>query len=93
MRLPPGYTVATHKGQMIFPRFEKGEKLPRTHFFITSPVEACRSSRIDRIYCTLWDDELLVVRPATFIPNTSGAEALREFKRFQACGARSTAAF
>ena len=69
------------------------EQNSHTHFFITSPVEACRSSRIDRTYCTLRDDELLVVRPATFIPNTSGAEALREFKRLQARGARTTAAF
>ena len=60
---------------------------------ITSPVSACRSSKIDRTYCTLTDDELLVVRPATFIPNTTGSEALREYKRLLSRGSSPGAAF
>ena len=52
-----------------------------THYFISTKVQDCRSSRIDRIYTTLRDADLLVITPSTFIPVTSGHSPQAEFAR------------
>ena len=96
---PTSYLVLTNRNLDVWTNFLEGlglreiEQSSHTHFFITSPVSACRSSKIDRTYCTLRDDELLVVRPATFIPNTTGSEALREYKRLLSRGSSPGATF
>ena len=52
-----------------------------THYFITTTVQDCRSSRIDKIYTSLRDADLLVISPSTFIPVTSGHSPQAEFAR------------
>jgi ribonuclease HI/exonuclease III len=52
-----------------------------THFFIASTADGCRTSRIDRIYSSLRDAELLVVTPSAYIPVVSGYSPKSEFAR------------
>ena len=64
-----------------------------THFFLTTPVQGCRTSRIDRVYTTLSDTDLLVVTPTCFIPVVSGRDPRTEYSRLLARDGLKTRAF
>jgi hypothetical protein len=52
-----------------------------THYALTSNHYKLSSPRLDRIYTNLWDSEIASLEPQAKIHLTSGADALREFRR------------
>lgn len=40
-----------------------------THYFITSDIKKCRTSRIDRIYASLSDVDMCLLNPTAYIPS------------------------
>ena len=53
-RLPPGYTIATYKGQLIFRRLERGEKQPRISLKVSKALYG--GMECGRIFWEAWVD-------------------------------------
>jgi exonuclease III len=54
-----------------------------THYSLTLDASKSNSARLDRIYTNLLDSEIASLEPQARIHFTSGAEALREFRRLE----------
>ena len=54
-----------------------------THFALTSEANKSNSARLDRIYTSLLDSEIASLEPQAQVHFSSGADALREFRRLE----------
>jgi ribonuclease HI/exonuclease III len=62
-----------------------------THYALTTDHYKSSSSRLDRIYTNLWDSEIASLEPQSKIHLSSGAEALKEFRRLELASGPSRA--